>query len=136
MPQLEKAKAKQVEETEGASFEAFPEGIYLGTLMDVESREGNAGEYWSWKFSSIISIEDEKSYPGSLWVNTSLSEASAWKLKEVFEAFGVAADSNTDELLGKTAWLAVSQRTIEKGSRMGEIGNNVERVMAVGGGEG
>jgi hypothetical protein len=68
-------------------------------------------------------------------VNTSLSDAADWKMKEMFEAFGVPADTDTDELLGKEIWLAVSQRVIEKGARMGETGNNVERAMPVGGGE-
>lgn len=134
MPQLAKDKAEAVNENEGSSFEAYPEGIYQATLTDVESKEGPAGEYWSWKFSECVSVEDDQKFPGSLWVNTSLSDAAEWKMKEVFDAFGVPANTNTDELLTKPVWLAVSQRTIEKGSRMGEIGNNVERVMPVGGG--
>lgn len=135
MPKLPKDKAKEVDETEPTQFEAIPEGIYLGTLGDVESKEGPAGEYWSWKFNDIIGVEDEKKYPGSLWVNTSLSEAADWKMKETFDAFGVPADTDTDELLGKQAWLVVSQRIIAKGSRMGETGNNVDRLMSVGGEE-
>lgn len=132
-PQLPKDKAKEVDETEPTAFEALPEGIYLGTLIDVESKEGPAGEYWSWKFGELLGVEDEKKYPGHQWVNTSLSEAADWKMKEVFDGFGVPANTDTDELLSKQVWLVVSQRTIEKGSRMGEIGNNVERVMPVGG---
>jgi hypothetical protein len=135
MPKLAEDKAQQVNETEGSSFEAYPEGIYQGTLQDVEVREGQKADYWSWRFSDIISVEDDKKFPGSLWVNTSLTDAADWKMKEVFAAFGVPADTDTDELLGKEVWLAVSQRVIEKGARMGETGNNVERVMPVGGEE-
>lgn len=135
MPQLAKDKAEQVNETEGQNFEVYPEGIFLSTLVDVEVKEGPAGEYWSWKFGENIFVEDEKKYPGHLWVNTSLSDAADWKMKEVFEAFGVPADTDTDELLGKQVWNVVSQRVIAKGARMGEMGNNVERTMAVGGGD-
>src|SRR4249919_2577778 len=113
MPQLEKDKAQQVADTEGSTFEAYPEGIYQGTLQDVEVREGTKADYWSWRFSDVVNVEDDKTYPGSLWVNASLSDAADWKMKEVFEAFGVPADTDTDELLGKSVWLAVSQRVIE-----------------------
>lgn len=135
MPQLSKEAAKATGEAESASFEAFPEGIYYGTLQDVEVREGSKGPYWSWRYGDIMSVEDEKSYPGSIWNNTSESEAARWKMKESFDAFGVDPDTDTDELIGKQVWLVVSQRVIEQGARMGELGNQVERVMKVGGEE-
>ena len=134
-PQLPQDQAKQTEDAESKSFEALPEGLYLGTLMDVEVRQGGKGDYWSWRFSDLIAVEDDKTYPGSQWVNTSLTPESAWKLKETFEAFNASADTDTDELLGKQCWLVISQRVIERGARMGEMGNNVDRLMPIGEGE-
>jgi len=132
MPKLDQAQATQTESVESTGFEALPEGMYLGTLVDVEVRDGQKGPYWSWKFGDLISVEDDKPYPGHQWVNTSLTPEAAWKLKETFEAFKVAPDTDTDELLGQQCWLVISQRTIERGARMGEVGNNVDRLLAVG----
>jgi hypothetical protein len=131
VPKLPKEKAKSTDEAE-SNFEALEEGIYLGTLEEVTTAEGPKGEYWTWRFSDLIFIETDAKAPGSLWVNTSLSPEAEWKLKEVFEAFGVKANTDTDTLLGDKAQLAVEQRVIEKGARMGEIGNSVVKVMAVG----
>jgi hypothetical protein len=111
----------------------MPEGLYQGTLQDVEVRPGKVADYWSWRFGELVAIEDDKPWPGSLWENTSLSPNAEWKLKEVFDAFGSSTDTDTDTLLGKTVWLVVSQRTIESGARMGQLGNQVERVLPVGG---
>lgn len=132
MPKLPDEQATATDEVEPQTFEALPEGLYLGTLVDVEVREGQKGEYWSWKFGDLIAVEDDKLYPGHLWNNTSLSEAAAWKLKEAFDAFKVPANTDTDELIGQSCWLTVSQRVIERGTRMGEVGNNIERLMPIG----
>ena len=133
MPQLSKQKAKSVDDAETTSFEALAEGLYLGTLEEVDdSKEGPSGSYWSWRFSDLVNVETDEKAPGSLWVNTSMVEAAEWKLKEVFDAFGVKTTTDTDTLLGQQAQLVVEQRIIEKGARMGEVGNNVVRVMAVG----
>lgn len=131
MPQLDKSQSKAVAEAE-SSFGPIDEGVYLGTLVDVTSGEGNAGTYWSWKFSDLINVETDEKAPGSVWVNTSLSEAAQWKLKEVFDAFEVDTSTNTDDLLGRQAQLAVSQREIERGARMGQVGNQVDAVMPLG----
>jgi len=134
-PQLDKNQAQATDDAESKSFEALPEGLYLGTLMDVEVKQGGKGDYWSWRFSDLIAVEDDQQYPGSQWVNTSLTPEAAWKLKETFEAFNATSDTDTDELLGKQCWLVVSQRVIERGARMGEMGNNVDRLMPIGEGE-
>lgn len=134
MPKLPKKVAERVAEAEASSFEAFPEGVYIGTLKDVEVREGQKGPYWSWKFGDITDTKG-KTYPGHLWVNTSLSENADWKMKEMYDAFGYSTDSDTDEMIGEKIKLAVSQRVIERGSRQGEIGNNVDRCMPLEGDE-
>lgn len=130
MPKLPKATAKAVGEAESSSFDPLPEGPYVAKLTGVEVREGQKGPYWSWEFS-VVEPDDHENR--KLWTNTSLSDSAAWKLKEVFEAFGVAADTDTDELIGQVVKLAVTQRVIEQGARAGDIGNNVDRVMAYDG---
>ena len=131
MPQLPQEEAAAVNEQESSSFDALPEGTYLATLTDVEIREGTVAEYWSWKYGDLVLMDTDPPtpYPGSQWNNTSLSENARWKMKETFDAFGVPADTDTDELLGEPVRLVITQRVIEKGARMGEIGNNVDRVL-------
>lgn len=139
MPKLAKKIAQKVEETEGGVYEAFPEGTFIGTLKEVtvSDEPGPSGaHYWRWTFDTITGhsgedVEQGKVYPGNLFVNTSLADNALWKMKEVFEAFGYTPDSDTDEMCGEKVKLVVSQRVIEKGSRKGDIGNNVDRVLSL-----
>lgn len=150
MPKLPKKAAKATAETESQSFDALPVGTYIGTLEQVTTHDGRAiasspadvdqfgeGEkipYWKWQFKDITGrsgedVEPGKTYPGKLWVQTSLGENSRWKMKEVFDAFGYTTDTDTDEMCGEKVVLVVTQRTIEGGPRKGEIGNNVDNLL-------
>jgi len=132
MPKLDKAKAKATGEAE-STFGPLDEGVYLGTLAEVTSgNEGPKGEYWIWRFEDLINVDTDEKAPGNLWLNTSLSADAAWKMKEVFDAFGVKPDTDTDTLLGEQVQLAVEQRVIEKGPRKGSLGNDIVQVLAVG----
>lgn len=128
MPQLPKTKAKEVGNAESTAFEALPAGPYVAALKDckVAPKEGPSGPYWIWEFEVG---QPEEYAKRRLWVNTSLSEAADWKLKEVFDAFGADYDTDTDELINQVVLLQVSQRIIEQGSRKGDLGNNVDRVL-------
>jgi hypothetical protein len=135
MPKLSKAKQKTVAKAESTGFQPLPEGKYIGALKAVvtekngEPLSGDAGPYWQWEFDHITDLQEEDTFPGRQFVITSLSDESDWKMKEVFDAFGYALDSDTDEMVGEKVILVVSQRVIEKGKRKGEMGNNVDRVM-------
>lgn len=135
MPKLDPEQRKTAEEAEGGSFLLEP-GRYVGTLKSVEVKKGNEAPYWSWTFGDIVSLETGEKHPGSQWVNTSLSEKAAWKVKEMFDAFGYTLDSDTDEMVGDQAVLVVSQRVIEKGARAGQLGNNVDSCLPYAGDEG
>lgn len=135
MPKLNKNQQQAVEGAESKAFSALPEGRYLATLKDVKVMPGGEnGPYWSWEYSDLIGLSGDvevgKKAPGRQWVNTSLTEASAWKMKEVFDAHGYTVDSDTDEMVGEKVVLVISQNVIERGKRKGEIGNNVDRVVA------
>lgn len=130
MPKLPKDKARQVAETESSGFSALDEGRYLAALSDVKVMPGGEnGPYWSWEFKDLINTETGRKAPGRQWVNTSLSDKAAWKMKEVFDAFGYTTDSDTDEMIGEKVVLVISQNIIERGKRKGETGNNVDRVV-------
>lgn len=97
-------------------------GVYLAKLLSVESKDGAAGPYWSWKY-------EEANSTNHLYDNTSLSEKAIGRLGKVFEAFGVSADTDTDLLLGRAVALKVSTRTIQSGDKKGEQGNQIDSVM-------
>lgn len=125
MPTLPENVRSDVENAEGGDFEALPEGKYIASLMEVEAREGKKAPYWSWTFE----VQEPEEHKGRrLWMNTSLSKAAAWKMKEVFDAFGVPVDTDTDEICGNLVTLTVGRKIIDGGKRAGEIGNEIERV--------
>lgn len=130
MPKLKSDVAAKVDEAESLDFEPLPENVYNAVLDgEVEAAEGPNGLYWKWTFK----ITDEGYEGRKQFVNTSLSEKALWKLKEVFEAFGVSADTDTDDLIGQPVKLMVVQRVIEKGNRKGELGNEVKQVLPASG---
>lgn len=124
IPKLTTATAEKVDEAE-SNFEPVPEDVYVAALVDVEVKEGAKGTYWKWTFK--IAEGDFKGR--QQWTNTSLNENALWKLREVFEAFGVPTDSDTDDLVGNQVKLYVVQEPIEQGSRKGQMGNQIRTVM-------
>lgn len=132
MPKLATNHAREAEkaadESEERSFDVVPEGVYVGRLFEVEvsDKEGDSGfHYWIWKFK----LEKEGYQGKEARFFTSLSPKAAFSIGGAFKAFGVPADTHTDELLNRRAKLQISQAVIEKGSRKGQIGNNVDNLL-------
>lgn len=126
MAKLNKELQEQTDKAESSGFEPLPDGVYHLRLMDVDTtREGPKGPYWSWEFDVV---ENEQFKGRKLWNNTSLSESAAFKMKETYEAFGVPLDTDTDDMLGMVVKAQVSQRTIQSGSRQGDLGNQIDRL--------
>jgi len=130
MPKMDKNKAKSVAEAE-SSFPLIPEGVWPAMLKGVESKETRAGDstYWRWEYE--VHYEDDKGVDrtGKQWDNTSLKDEAEWRLKQVFEAYGVPSDTDTDDLVGKWVTLQINQAPIGAGSRKGEQGNNIVKVL-------
>lgn len=130
MAKLNKEAQKAAESAESSGFEPLPDGVYHAKLRDVDTtRSGPKGPYWSWEFEVI----GEEFKGRRLWNNTSLSESAAFKMKETFEAFGAPLDTDTDDLIGMVVKLQVSQRTIQEGTRKGEIANQIDRLKPADG---
>lgn len=134
MAKLDKKTAKATNAAEGADFSPLPEAIYTATLRKVTVGESsNKNPMWTWEFE----VDEPEEVDGvttkgrKLFVNTALTDNALWKLKEVFNAFGYDADTDTDELIGEQVKLVVTQREIEKGARKGQIGNNINNVLAL-----
>jgi hypothetical protein len=125
MPRLESKIAGKVNETEVGSFKALEPGKYRCRLAEVEAKTARSSgkPMWTWKYETIESPSGR-----TLWTNTVIDDSSFWKIAETFAAFGVPADTDTDELIGCTVLVTVIQREIGAGSRMGEMGNDIQRV--------
>lgn len=137
MAKLNQKKQKEVEDNAGSGFEVMPDGAVHVRLRDVDAtKSGNKGPYWSWEFEIVdpetMLVGDppkEKSVKGRrLWNNTSLTKEAAFKMKETFDAFGVPLDTDTDDLIGKVVKAIISQRTIQEGSRKGEVANQIDKL--------
>lgn len=132
MPKLNKIQQKTVDKAEAwgdGSYAPLDPGRYAGRLAKVESKQGNAGEYWSWEFEAIHDTEGNAK-PGRLWHTTSLSPKSAGNLKATFDAFGYSTDSDTDEMIGEWAVLTVDIEIASQGKRSGQRVNRVRGLSA------
>jgi hypothetical protein len=128
MPKLPgQAAADAKKAAQGGGREALEEGTYAGRLTSVIAKPAasSGNPMWVWEFEVI----DEPYVGRKLWVNTVLTEKAMWKVGEMFNAFGVPTDTDTDELIGETCLLQVSQQVIQKGARTGQMGNNVDRAL-------
>lgn len=127
MPKLMADVAEKVSNAEDG-FKPVEEGIYtLQLAEDVDVKEGAKGPYWRWTF---VVPEDAEQYAGrKFFTNTSLSEAAFFKLKETFSAFGVPTDTDTEDLVGQRVKAHITIRTIQGGSRAGEPGNEIAKLL-------
>lgn len=125
MAKLNKKLQEQTKNAPDAEFEPIPAGLYHTRLRTVDTtKEGPKGPYWVWEFE----IVEEEQTGRRVWLNTSLAAAAAFKLKEVFQAFGVDVDADTDDLCGQIVLAQIGTRVIQGGSRKGEIGNDLSRL--------
>lgn len=130
MPQLNPEMAQKVADAED-TFAAIPAGVYILELaQDVEVAEGPKGHYWKWTFEVP---EGEQYASRRFWLNTSLSENAFFKLKETFAAFGVSTETTTEDLVKKRVRGVVTVQTVQKGQRVGQLGNNLDRLLPLDG---
>lgn len=123
MPKLDKRTAKQAQEAESITL-LVDAGTYAAVLNKVESKTGAAGEYWEWEFALMEDENgDEVEGKPKIWENTSLSEKAIFRVKQMFEAFEVPVDTDTDELVGQWVGLNVGQEVARQGSRQGQLRN-------------
>ncbi len=127
MPKMNKTNAKAASDAadEGGSFEPMLDGRYICKLVECEAKEGKTAPYWSWQYE----VNEEGEFLGrKLWDNTSLSEKALWRVGQVFAAFEVPADTDTDELIGREVAIIVGHETAQAGKRQGQLVNVVVRL--------
>lgn len=126
MPKLNEEMANEAEVAiEEGGPEPIPAGVYVGKLTNVtvSDKPGGSGfHYWVWEFQ----VMDEGYTNKTLKTNTSLSPQARFSFGGMFKAFGVPANTHTDELIGQRVLMTVTQVPIQKGPRTGQITNNVE----------
>lgn len=131
MAKLSNEAAKQVAaaDTSGGSREPLAEGKYRCRLLDVESTKSKAGNpMWVWKFE--VEVGQNPSDAGRwLWERTAIQENTMWKIRQVFDAFGVPADTDTDDLIGTTVDLMVGQTVAQQGKMQGKIVNEITEFL-------
>lgn len=124
MPRLNPALANKVKDSATGGF-LLPPGRYRARLTEVEAKTASTGNpMWVWKYEVL----DEGHKGNTQWNNTTLTDKAFWKVAESFAAFGVDTDTDTDELIGCTATIVVSERIIQSGNRAGQKGNNIDAV--------
>lgn len=155
MPKLSEKMAKAASEAEDVKdgFEPLPAGKYIVTLKEVEDRiaQSTGAPMWGIELEDVTDLEGNvqpgrqftnlvlpgpdkmpKDYKGKDSSKKSLEEQ--WKsrndflrskIKQFFEAFGYTTDSDTDEMIGERAVVALSVETINAGKRKGQLGNQV-----------
>jgi hypothetical protein len=155
MPKLASKMAKAAAEAEDVvdGFEPLPAGKYIATLKEVEDRiaQSTGAKMWGIELEEITDLEGNVQ-PGRQFTNLVLpgedkmpadyqgkdnsrkTLEEQWKsrndflrgkLKQFFEAFGYTTDSDTDEMIGDRAVIALSVETIGAGKRKGQLGNQV-----------
>lgn len=129
-PALPQREADKVDDEEVRDFTALDPGPYPARLMEVTVGEGKAGPYWQWVYEVPDGFEGFEHAKGRrFWNITSLSEKARFKLKETFDAFGVSADTNTDELCGKLVTIIATRYTQTQGKNEGKLVNGVDKVL-------
>lgn len=122
------AMAEDTGEGDG-EFEALDDGYYLAKVekISMSAEPGASGfHYWTvlWRVQRPKAVAKR-----TLYDRLSLSPKAAFKMREFFDALGFTYDSDTDELIGETAVLEVSQSEITSGKRKGEMGNDIEQIL-------
>jgi hypothetical protein len=114
------------------------DGIYLARLdEDVTVKAATNSDMWLWPFV-LVPTEGVPFGNKKVTHRTWTSEASFWRLKETFDAFGVSTSTDTNDLVGKTVRLHMTQKEDYKGELDDETGlvklvNDVKAILPADG---
>lgn len=127
MPKLggEKAQAVKKAGEEAGDQQLLQPGVYEVKLTTVKSQKSQAGDpMWVWHFKTVKPLKNV-----GIREFTSLSEESLWKLAQVFGAFGVEPDTDTDELLGDKIKVEIDIEIAQRGKLKGKEVNTITRWL-------
>lgn len=155
MPKLPTKVSKQVDDADasGGSFEPLPAGKYAARLSEVTAEPHPRFDnvtIWVAVFNEIYTLDGERK-AGQQWLRLNVigdrtmpasydKGEDKWgkfvgvsdaRLKQFFEAMGYTVDSDTDEMLGEPVVMNIGQRTIQQGTRAGELTNEVRGLSPI-----
>jgi hypothetical protein len=125
MPKLNEATAAAADQQASEGRAPLPEGWYTCTLDSVEAREARSGGGMNWNWAFTVALGEHKGR--KIFVTTSLKQTALFKISEIMSAFGVATDTDTDDLVNQALRIQIKHRTIQQGERAGEIGIDAKK---------
>lgn len=132
MPKLPAKTQQAAEKAEvgGGGNAPLEEGVYVLRLHGVDATgSGPAGPYWTFEYRVVEGPDGPQNGRRRLWDRISLSEKAAWRVKQLFTAFGFTLDSDTDEMIGEHVKAYVIQEPIQSGNRAGQMGNSISEYL-------
>lgn len=137
MPKLPQNIQEKAEQAESKDFSAFPAGTYEVQLTKIDTTKvGKSSKvpYWELELTVTDAAPAESRARGrKVWDNMSLGEDSAWKVKQVFDAFGYELSSDSDEMVGELCLAEIGTEIQAQGAKAGQVVNVVNKLMPVGG---
>lgn len=136
MPQLPQERVEAVDATESTGGGLMEENTYVMELLSVEdTKDGkplasDKGPFWVWTWQ-IPDEEGNRYRKWRQWDRTWLHVD--FQMNRPFNALGVSASTNTDELIGQRANVVVGKRIRQD---TGETVNYVKAILPLDGDEG
>lgn len=138
IPKLDTATAKAIHATEntGGGYTVLEEDTYVLKLTKVTvapKANVNGDHYWVWTFEVVSGETTGAKFAGkSIRTNTTIAENVYFVMKQMFDAFGVRPNVDTDTLLGKEIQAYASVRIQERGRNKGKETNDLQDFAPVG----
>lgn len=109
MTKLSKEMRERVKAADADPFAPLPKGFYILKLTKVTSGKSNSSgnQMWTWFYKSVEPIEGKE-------VRDYSAFSTEWKFKQIFNAFGVSEDIDTDDLLGQTVIAEIDHQPDQK----------------------
>lgn len=132
MAQLPKDVAEETAKAE-TGFALMEEDRYTLELIEVQTEDkdgkpivGKDSGIPYWKFVFQVPEDAERYKKRRFWVNFSHSEKAAPIRKQLLDALGVSADTDTDDMIGLTADAHIWSVKIEQGAKAGEDKDDIK----------
>jgi hypothetical protein len=122
---------QQQHATEERDFPLLEEGTYIAVLNKVVEKPGKQAPYWEWEFQIVGTPDGEEIRPAPrVWERTSLSPLAVWRVRKLLLALGGDLATDTEDLVGTLALVAVEKELIEEGARAGQMKNVLADVIS------
>lgn len=132
MPKLPPHVREEVENADDSGgVKAAPEGHFLVTMTEAEEKPAKGQGGYDMLLVKLKVLQPRHSKGHVFWRRFSYNPNSAWRLKQLFDAFDYDYNSDTDEIVESDDTIVVynEPEVIGEGSRKGELGDNLTGFM-------